>query len=126
VLVAAALATAGACAAGTPAPTRLLIAVHPEGPTGPTRHYTLTCNPSGGTVPRPARACRVLAGLAHPFAPTPPGTTCTEISLGPQTATVAGRLRGRRVFAHLSVSGGCQIERWRRVAAVVPGFSSTS
>jgi len=77
-------------------------------------------------VPEPARACRVLASLAHPFAPTPPGTICSDIALGPQQAVVTGVLRGRRVHALLRVRGSCEIDRWRRVAAVVPGFRGTS
>ena len=81
---------------------------------------------SAGTVPNPARACRVLASLAHPFAPTPPGTVCSEIALGPQQAVVTGVLHGRRIHAQLDVRGSCQIERWRRVAAVAPGFPRTS
>jgi len=77
-------------------------------------------------VPNPARACRVLASLAHPFAPTPPGTTCSDIAIGPQQAVVTGVLRGRRIHARLRLQGSCEIDRWKRVAAVVPGFSRTS
>src|SRR4051794_20337222 len=101
--------------------TRLAITVYPQGFGGPGRHYTLTCDPTGGTVPQATRACRVLARLEHAFAPTAPGTICTDLALGPQKATVTGRLRGERVSARLSVAGGCEIARWRRVAAVVPG-----
>jgi hypothetical protein len=64
----------------------------------------------------------VLASLANPFAPTPSGTTCSDIVFGPQQAIVTGRLHGKRVHALLSVRGSCEIGRWRRVAAVVPGF----
>jgi hypothetical protein len=77
-------------------------------------------------VPNPPKACRVLASLAHPFAPTPPGTICSDIALGPQQAVVTGVLRGARIHAVLRVRGSCEIDRWRRVAAVVPGFSHTS
>ncbi|MGZ4387909.1 MAG: SSI family serine proteinase inhibitor [Gaiellaceae bacterium] len=86
------------------------------------RHYRLGCNPATGTVPQPARACRVLARLAAPFAPVPPHTVCAQISLGPQEAVVTGLLRGRRIEAHLDLQGSCEIERWRRVSLVVPGF----
>jgi len=106
--------------------TRLRIAVHPQGAGGVVQRYRLRCDPSAGTVPNPARACRVLASLAHPFAPTPPGTTCSDIAIGPQQAVVTGVLRGRRIHARLRLQGSCEIDRWKRVAAVVPGFSRTS
>jgi hypothetical protein len=120
--LAAALAMIG-CASGAVAPTRLTIAVYPKGVgTSDVRHYTLRCNPARGNVPHPARACRVLHELAHPFAPVPPGTVCSALALGPQEAIVTGRLRGKPVHAHLMARGSCEIERWRRVSAVVPGF----
>jgi hypothetical protein len=119
------LALFAACTvhAATPPPTALAIAFYPQGMSQPeVQHYTLRCGPPGGTVPSPAVACRTLAGLAHPFAPTPPNTICTALAMGPEEATVRGRVRGVRVSAHLSVQGGCEINRWHRVAAIVPGY----
>jgi aminoglycoside phosphotransferase (APT) family kinase protein len=117
------LLTAGASFGGAPRATGLSITVYPQGFAEHAHHvYTLRCRPARGTVPNPARACRTLARLADPFAPVPPGTICTDLALGPQEAFVRGRLRGRVVKAHLTVRGGCEIERWRRLADVVPGF----
>lgn len=123
VLLAAAAVGIGACHAATPRATRLSITVYPNGigATGAKR-YTLRCNPTGGNVPNPARACAVLASLDHPFAPTPPNTICSDIALGPEEAIVKGTLRGSRVAAHLRVRDSCEINRWRRVRDVVPGF----
>ncbi len=122
-LVAAVLLGAGASYGAVPPATQLSIVVYPNGiGAAGVQRYVLRCGPAAGTVPHPLLACRALAKLAHPFAPTPPGTYCTDIAIGPQEATVKGRLRGALVNAHLSVQGGCEIERWRRVAAVVPGF----
>ena len=126
--VAAAVASAallGACAshAATPPVTTLTISVYPSGlSAAPVHRYTLHCGPARGTVPDPSAACRVLARLAHPFAPTPPGTFCTDLAIGPDEAVIRGRLHGVKVHAQLKVQGGCEIDRWRRVAAVVPGF----
>lgn len=102
--------------------TRLRIAVYARGPGTGAEHYTLRCGPAAGTVPHPARACRVLASLARPFAPTTPGTICSDIALGPEEAVVTGVLRGSRIEAQLRVRGSCEIARWRRLALVVPGF----
>lgn len=77
-------------------------------------------------MPDPAKACRTLASLANPFAPTRPGTICSDIALGPQLAVVTGVLNGERIHAQLRLSGSCEIARWRRVVAVVPGFPRTS
>jgi hypothetical protein len=82
--------------------------------------YTLRCNPAGGTLPQPARACRRLAQLQAPFAPTPKGTACTQIYGGPQIAFVRGRFRGRSVRAHFNRRNGCEIHRWNRVAFLFP------
>jgi Subtilisin inhibitor-like len=126
-LVASAVLVAACGASPSPASSaRLRIAVYPQGAAGPVQRYRLRCSPPAGTVPDPTRACRTLASLAHPFAPTPAGTTCSDIAIGPQQAVVTGVDRGRRVHAVLRVSGSCEIDRWRRVAAVVPGFPRTS
>jgi hypothetical protein len=128
ILVAAAVLT-GACGSSPSSSdsTRLRIAVYPHGIGGVVRRYRLSCgHRPAGTVPQPARACRVLASSSHPFAPTPPGTTCSGISLGPQRAVVTGVVRGKRIHARLRVQGSCEIERWRRIEAVVPGFPRTS
>ena len=104
--------------------TRLAITVYPGGAGKPpgTHRYSLRCNPTGGTVPNPGRACRVLARLPHPFAAVPPHTICSDLALGPQEAEVVGRVRGRSIRAHLDVRDSCEIARWQRVAAIVPGF----
>jgi len=127
ILFASAVLVAACGASASPgSSTRLRIAVRAQGLGGAVHSYRLTCNPAAGTVPDPARACRALASLRHPFAPTPSGTICSDISLGPEQAVVTGVLRGKRIHALLRVQGSCEIDRWRRVAAVVPGFPHTS
>jgi hypothetical protein len=119
----ASLLTAGGCLGSAPAGTSLSITVYPGGAgSADAKHYHLRCAPAVGSVPKPGIACRTLAGLSDPFAPVPPQTICSALALGPQEATVKGRLRGKAVDAHLTVRDGCEIERWRRLADVVPGF----
>lgn len=116
---------AGACGgSASAAGTKLSITLYPNGlgrPGVERRH--LSCNPASGTVPHPAAACRVLAGLAHPFAAVPAGTICSHLDTGPQVASVIGHVRGKAVRTQLNLRGSCEIGRWRLVAAVVPGFS---
>ena len=79
--------------------------------------WTLRCNPAGGSVDRPARACsRLAAGGRAPFAPLPPDTVCTEIYGGPQRARVTGLLDGRHVWATFTRSNGCHIARWAKLS----------
>jgi hypothetical protein len=116
------LALFASTASAATGPTRLGIAVWPEGRQATETHrYTLSCAPARGTVPHPVRACTLLGRLgAAAFAPTPRGTACTEIYGGPDQAHVVGRVGGRRVDAHLRLSNGCEIARWNRVRLVVP------
>jgi hypothetical protein len=94
---------------GTPS-ADLRITVWPQGRTGAARVSTLHC-------PSAATACRRLGAIpGNPFAPTPPGTACTQIYGGPQEALVTGRFRGRTVWTRFSRRDGCATERWNRVA----------
>ena len=100
----------------------LRIVVWPEGPDeGSARVWRLRCSPAGGTLPRPAAACRQLAALDRPFAPVPKDMACTAIFGGPQVARVTGTFRGRRVWATFRRTDGCEIARWNRVRRLFPG-----
>jgi hypothetical protein len=130
-IVAAVASLSVACSSTAAAPdrsgTRLAIAVYPQGSESQLVHrYRLSCGPAAGTVPHPARACRVLASLANPFAFAAPHTVCADLALGPQEAVVSGVVRGRAVITHLTLRGSCEIERWRRVKLVVPGFPASA
>jgi len=93
-------------------------------PGAPSRITTLRCDPAGGTVTRPARACRLLlAGGRAMFAPTPPETACTMIYGGPQEALVTGTVRGVKVWARFRRRDGCEIARWNRVAFLLGPIS---
>jgi hypothetical protein len=103
------------------AATSLHITVWPSGEGHPPkRTYTLRCAPLGGTLPHRSTACRRLAALKAPFAPTPKGVVCTAIYGGPQEALVTGRFRGRLVHARFNRRNGCEIERWQRVRFLFP------
>jgi hypothetical protein len=67
--------------------------------------------------PSRTTACGKLAQLpGNPFAPTPPGTACTQIYGGPQEALVTGTFRGHHIWARFSRRDGCAIARWDRIA----------
>ena len=76
----------------------------------------------GGTLARPAAACRRLSACSKqsPFLPVPPATVCTQIYGGPQEALVRGTFRGRRVSTRFTRRNGCEIARWNRLAFLLP------
>ena len=86
-------------------------------PAAPARVTTLRCNPPSGSVAHPAQACsRLLAAGRAIFAPTPPGSACTQIYGGPQEAIVTGTLHGMHIWARFRRRDGCELARWHRVA----------
>lgn len=95
--------------------TELRIVLRPDGPGGPERTATLTCDEPGGTHPDPEAACTALAEHEDALAPVPRDTVCTQIYGGPDEAEVSGRLDGRAVEASFSKRNGCEIDRWDRL-----------
>ena len=114
--VAACLASPGL--AGT---VDLQVTVWPNGKNeGHAVTWSLGCGPAAGTLPRPARACRLLLALRDPFAPLPADQACTQIYGGPQVALVRGTFLGRRIWTSFKRSDGCQIARWNRLTFLFP------
>ena len=106
-------------AADGPAPrTELTITVWPQGNGGPAREWSLTCEPPGGSLPRPGNACERLSPAA--LRPLPRDTVCTQVYGGPQTARVRGRMDGRDVDSRFSRTNGCEIHRWNSVRYLLP------
>jgi Subtilisin inhibitor-like len=103
---------------GTSAATELTISVQPQGEGGPTREWTLRCEPTGGTLPGAEEACAKLT--AEALEPLPPDTVCTQIYGGPQKAHVRGRIDGTPVDARFSRTNGCEIHRWDSVRFLFP------
>jgi hypothetical protein len=102
--------------------TKLTITVRMS-PTSPPITRTLTCDPAGGNAPNAAQACASLEKVAaakggDPFAPTPKGQMCTQIYGGPQTATVKGTWKGKKVDTTFGRKNGCEIKRWNDLAAL--------
>ena len=108
---------AGSASAGTQSRTALTVAYWAEGTSSAKTVWTLRCDPAGGTLKRPARACRHLAeGGRQLFAPVKRGEICTQIYGGPEVAIVSGMLDGRRVWARFQRRNGCEIDRWNRLS----------
>lgn len=115
-------AVVAACGSGSSAATArspsLTVTYWPNGThAGTPMTWRLRCGPAGGTLPRPAAACRRLAeGGARLFAGVPKNVMCAQVYGGPQAARVVGWLGGTRISARFSRSDGCQLERWNRLS----------
>lgn len=110
----------GAAEAAPPPPAiELRVELFPKGPGAAGESATLTCDPAGGTHPRPKEACAALD--AHPEAldPVPQEAVCTQIYGGDQTATVTGAVRGQEVDASFNRRNGCEIARWEALAPLL-------
>jgi hypothetical protein len=94
------------------------VTVAPEGPGGAERVRRIECQELGEQSVD-AR-CRSLGGLEpQDLDAVPRRTACTQIYGGPATARVSGTLRGADVSASFDLTDGCEIERWRRNAALL-------
>ncbi len=124
-LLIAAICAAAATACGTkPAPSAappppkvsLDITVSTT-PGAPAKHWTLKCDPAGGTHPNPAAACAVLLKAKDPFAPLPKGIMCPMIRVGTKTAIVKGTYFGKQVDTTFT-PGGCDLAHWEQIGQI--------
>jgi hypothetical protein len=77
--------------------------------------YSLTCEPAGGTLPHPTRACRALATHPELLTPVPPGTPF-PCPFGQPSFAISGRYAGRAVdvaYAACTSGQGPVASRWR-------------
>jgi hypothetical protein len=89
----------------------------PRAPAATRLEITSSLSPDRTITCPGARECARLEKLEQSdFAPVPDDVGCTQIYGGPETATVSGTLRGRRVKAEFSRQNGCEIGRWDRLA----------
>jgi Subtilisin inhibitor-like len=81
-------------------------------------HWTLTCDPVGGTHPDAAAACADLLRAQTPFAAQPKGLECPMILASARVATIKGTYFGQPVNLTLR-DGGCTLTRWSELGQVV-------
>jgi len=110
-------APAGVGSAPAPAPKVSLDITVTTTPNAPSKHWTLQCEPAGGTHPNPAAACAVLLKAKNPFAPLPKGIMCPMIRVGTKTAIVKGTYFGKHIDTTLS-PGGCKLAQWEKIGQI--------
>ena len=82
-------------------------------------HWTLQCEPAGGTHPDPQAACNALLHAKSPFTAVPDHVMCPMIPAGttPETATVKGTWFGKHVDS-IFTRGGCGMLRWQKIGQI--------
>jgi Subtilisin inhibitor-like len=86
-------------------------------PGAPAEHWTLRCDPAGGTHPDPAQACAVLLKAKNPFAAVPKGVMCPMIRVGSKSAVVEGTYFGKHVDTTFT-EGGCELAQWQKIGQI--------
>jgi hypothetical protein len=103
-----------AAPAGSPAPAKVSLDIKVTGGSSGTLHWTLRCEPTGGSHPNPAAACAVLLKAKDPFAPVARGVMCPMILADTPVAKVTGIYFGQHINTTFS-QGGCQEARWTKI-----------
>jgi hypothetical protein len=86
-------------------------------------HYTLYCEPAGGTVPDPAASCAQLLADPDLFAPQPVGIVCPMIMASAGRFVIDGTYLGRPVNETIA-DGGCDLQRWDELRQIFPTAGS--
>jgi hypothetical protein len=111
-------APGGSAAPASPAAPKVSLDIKVSGAPGTAaKHWTLRCDPAGGTDPDPAKACAILLKARAPFAPVPKGVACPMILAGSKTAIVKGTYFGQHVDTTF-VQGGCDLARWAKIGQI--------
>src|SRR5579875_2148782 len=108
---------AGSAAPGGSHAARVSLTITVDDHAGAPRHWTLRCDPPGGTHPDAAAACRVLLHAKNPFGAIPKGMMCPMIAADAKTATVKGTFFGRHIDTTFT-EGGCQLLRWAKIGQI--------
>ena len=109
---------AGGGASGGAKPAKVSLAFKvTHGATGPAfRHWTLRCDPAGGTHPAAAATCASLLKLKDPFAP-PKHMNCPMILRTDRRIVVSGIWFGRKVH-RVVLDGGCDMGLFTKLGQI--------
>jgi Subtilisin inhibitor-like len=104
-------------AASPAAPPKVSLDIKITGGTAKAEHWTLRCEPTGGTHPDAAAACRALLGAKDPFARVSKGLMCPMILASTRVARVTGTYFGQQINTTF-VRDGCGNLRWAKIGQI--------
>lgn len=87
------------------------------GPGTAPAHWTLRCDPAGGTHPDPAAACKGLLEIKKPFAPKPARMICPMIMISSKQVILTGTWFGQKVH-RIVIDGGCDVSLFSQLDQV--------
>jgi Subtilisin inhibitor-like len=82
-----------------------------SGGSAATQHWTLRCDPPGGTHPDPAAICSQLLKVKNIFKPQLVKVMCPMILADAKSFVISGTWYGHKVNETI-VDGGCDLGRW--------------
>jgi hypothetical protein len=122
---AAAVAACGSVAApgsgggSAPAPPKVSLHITVQNGPGTTpKHWTLRCDPTGGSHPHAAAACSALMAIKAPFALPSKHRMCPMIMASAKRVTFTGTWFGTKVNRTI-VDGGCDLAKWTKLHQVM-------
>ncbi len=99
----------GGSAGGGAAPAKVSLTFQVRHGSGPAfQHWTLRCEPSGGTHPAASATCASLLKLKNPFAPANKHMNCPMILRSDRRIEVSGVWFGKKVH-RVVLDGGCDM-----------------
>jgi hypothetical protein len=93
--------------APTPAAAKGTLSVQTVNTSTP-EHWTLRCDPVGGTMPDPAASCKALLGTKSAFEPSKHPIACPMIMVSPKQIVITGTWFGKKVH-RVIIDGSCDI-----------------
>jgi Subtilisin inhibitor-like len=113
------VAAPGSAGAGSaPAPKGALNITIQGAPGTAARHYTLRCDPAGGTHPHPAATCAALLAIKHPFAKPKRHQMCPMIMASSKRMIISGTWYGQKIHKTV-LDGGCDLALWTKLNQVM-------
>jgi hypothetical protein len=101
-------AAPGSGSAGKAAKATLTLSLVNHQPGSSPKHWTLRCDPVGGTAPDPAATCKVLAATKEAFGPVKKNIMCPMILASSKQIVVSGIWYGHKVH-RIIIDGECDI-----------------
>lgn len=107
--------------------SNLTLSYHPSPSSQVTFKVSCLAHSISGTHPNKKAICAAIAKQGtRLFAPVPAGIACSQIYGGPETATITGTVKGRKINSAFSRTDGCQVARWSTAKAffTFPGYAT--
>jgi hypothetical protein len=109
--------------------SNITVSYHPSSSSQVTFKVSCLAHSISGTHPNKRAICAAIAKQGtRLLAPVPASTMCSQIYGGPQTATITGTVKGRKINSAFSRTDGCQVARWNtgRAFFTFPGYATVN